>query len=92
MDSEDDRPTVVLDNGTGNMKAGLSGDDAPSCVFPSCIGVPKRRRGQQKAASSDEFYVGEAAQAKRGVLKLSFPMEAGIVEDWDAMERSLTTI
>jgi len=34
-----------------------------------------------------EAYVGEEAQAKRGVLKLSYPIEHGIILDWDNMEK-----
>ena len=30
--------TVVIDNGSGDIKAGLSGDDAPLSVFPSIVG------------------------------------------------------
>lgn len=32
---------VVIDNGSGMCKAGLSEDDAPKVVFPSIIGLPK---------------------------------------------------
>ena len=37
-DSED---AVVIDNGSGMMKAGFSGEDAPMAYFPSVVGVPK---------------------------------------------------
>lgn len=36
-DSEDNR-AIVIDNGSGMIKAGLSGDDAPRAVFPSMVG------------------------------------------------------
>jgi hypothetical protein len=32
---------IVCDNGSGMVKAGLAGDDAPSVVFSSVIGRPK---------------------------------------------------
>ena len=32
-------------------------------------------------------YVGEDAQANRGILKLSYPLEHGVVKDWDDMEK-----
>ena len=39
--SEDLKPAVVIDNGTGNLKAGFSGEDAPSVCFPAVVGYPK---------------------------------------------------
>jgi len=33
-----------------------------------------------------DTYVGDAAQAMRGVLSLRYPIEHGIVTDWDDME------
>ncbi|KAL9321434.1 hypothetical protein ACSQ67_013273 [Phaseolus vulgaris] len=39
-DAEDIQPLVV-DNGTGMVKAGFAGDDAPRAVFPSIIGRPR---------------------------------------------------
>lgn len=38
---EEDAAAVVVDNGSGSIKAGFAGDDAPRCVFPSMIGRPK---------------------------------------------------
>ena len=34
-----------------------------------------------------EFYIGDEAQAKRGVLALKAPIEQGVVQDWGDMER-----
>ena len=34
-----------------------------------------------------DFYVGDHAQSMRGVLQLKYPIEHGIVTDWDDMER-----
>ncbi len=44
---QDDLLAVVIDNGSGMMKAGFAGDDAPRAVFPSIVGRPKYQvRGQ----------------------------------------------
>ncbi len=34
-----------------------------------------------------EYYVGEEAMQLAGVLKLTYPVEHGIIEDWTAMEK-----
>merc|ERR1719419_568967 len=34
-----------------------------------------------------DSYVGDEAQSKRGVLALSYPIEHGIITDWDNMEK-----
>ena len=39
--SEEKGVPVVIDNGSGMCKAGLSGDDAPRSSFPSVVGRPK---------------------------------------------------
>ena len=37
--------------------------------------------------NNKEVYVGEEAQAKKGVLKLNYPIEHGIVNNWDDMTK-----
>jgi len=36
-----DSPAVIIDNGSGMVKAGYSGQEAPQDVFPSVVGYPK---------------------------------------------------
>ncbi|KAK2702411.1 hypothetical protein QYM36_018977 [Artemia franciscana] len=38
-------------------------------------------------SGSQDTYVGDDAQAKRGILRLKYPVEHGIVTDWDDMEK-----
>lgn len=75
----------MIDNGSGMCKAGLSGDDAPRSSFPSIVGRPKYENIM--VGMNKEAYVGEEAQAKKGVLKLDYPIEHGIVNNWDDMKK-----
>ncbi|CAE6931996.1 unnamed protein product [Symbiodinium sp. CCMP2592] len=83
----DEVVALVVDNGSGMCKAaGFSGDDAPRTVFPSIIGRPKMP-GIMVGMDQKDHLVGDEAQAKRGVLALKYPIEHGIVTNWDDMER-----
>ncbi|ODQ54918.1 actin-2 [Saitoella complicata NRRL Y-17804] len=77
---------VVIDNGSGVIKAGFAGEDQPKCFFPSYVGRPKHTRIMAGAVEGDTF-VGPKAQELRGLLKVKYPLEHGVVTDWDDMER-----
>lgn len=44
MSDEDggDVAPVVIDNGSGMVKAGIGGEEHPKCVFSSIVGIPKQ--------------------------------------------------
>jgi centractin len=82
---------LVLDNGSGTIRAGYAGSDLPTAYFPSYVGRPKHTRVLAGAVEGDVF-IGSRAQELRGLLKIKYPLEHGIVTDWDDMERIWTYV
>ena len=75
MNDDDGLVTIVIDNGSGNCKAGFSGDNAPTVVFPTVV---SRSTDQQRS------FVGHEAKEREFTFK--YPIERGIVTNWDDME------
>ena len=77
---------IVIDNGSGTIRAGFAGEEIPSSYFPSFVGRPKHPRVMAGGLEGDVF-IGQRAQDLRGLLKIRYPLEHGIVTDWDDMEK-----
>jgi actin-related protein len=71
---------VIFDNGSAYCRAGIAGDEAPRCCFPEFV-------GRSKIPGITEVYVGDEAKEKMSSLNLKYPIENGIVKDWDDMEK-----
>ena len=81
-----EQQTIIIDNGSGMVKAGFAGEDAPRAVFPAMVGRPKHQSAMQGVSQKSE-YIGDEAMQKRGILNIQYPIAAGIVESWEDMEK-----
>eukprot|EP00619_Florenciella_sp_RCC1007_P017580 CAMPEP_0205946640 /NCGR_PEP_ID=MMETSP1325-20131115/69154_1 /ASSEMBLY_ACC=CAM_ASM_000708 /TAXON_ID=236786 /ORGANISM="Florenciella sp., Strain RCC1007" /LENGTH=637 /DNA_ID=CAMNT_0053317727 /DNA_START=121 /DNA_END=2036 /DNA_ORIENTATION=+ len=86
-EDEDELP-LVIDIGSMSVKAGFAGDDAPRAVFPTIVGHHRfKREASLNPPDWKAAYVGDEAMSRRGILTLKFPVELGIVTNWDDMEK-----
>eukprot|EP01083_Nonionella_stella_P217646 781253_1 len=81
FDNEDEVP-IIIDNGSGFIKAGFCPEKAPRAVFPAVVG-----RDNGSIIRGPEHYVGDKAIEYRGLAVFKHPIENGIVTCWDYMER-----
>jgi len=78
-----DEVVVIIDNGSGTCKAGLSTDEVPRHTFPEVIGKP--RKVWEKSLEK-EVYFGDEVNAVRNKLGVFYPLENGIIENFNDME------
>mmetsp|Transcript_78987 Transcript_78987/g.209748 ORF Transcript_78987/g.209748 Transcript_78987/m.209748 type:complete len:390 (-) Transcript_78987:82-1251(-) len=83
-DGIDEEVVVIIDNGSGVCKAGLSCDEAPKAIFPEQIGTPRR---VWKSKLDKDVYFGDEVNDLRNKLAISYPLENGIIENFDQMQQ-----
>ena len=79
-----ERPSVVIDNGTGYTKMGYAGNAEPACIIPTVIAVggSDNKTGPltQKGKIDDlDFYIGDDAISQSKTLTLNYPIRHGQV-------------
>lgn len=84
----ENKQTIVIDNGSGTIKAGFSGEKMPHSVFRSIVGYKKyltidiKIHEKEKEFGDDAFYLSN-------VLIIIYPIERGIVKNWNEYENLL---
>jgi len=89
MADEGEVSALVIDNGSGLIKAGFAGDDAPRVVFPTIVARTKQAQGGVVDRAQREYYVGDEAQAKqvKEDISIKHPIEHGVIVDMEEMIR-----
>lgn len=86
MEAElDTKDFIVIDNGTGYIKAGYSGEDAPKIVMPTVMSIIE----SQEQGKSKTMYSGADIDLKTPEVPLIFPIDRGMIksteQDWECM-------
>jgi len=85
MDSNG-RKVIVCDNGTGFVKCGYAGSNFPAHIFPSLVGRPIIRAANRiDDIEVKDLMVGDEASKLRSMLEVNYPMENGMVRNWEDM-------
>ena len=76
----------VIDNGSGFIKAGFSGESGPRYHFPTIVGHTKVE-GVYVSNEKKESIIGNEAQQKFGILDINYPIQEGKIINWDEMTK-----
>eukprot|EP01084_Bolivina_argentea_P167845 291200_1 len=82
----DEEASIIIDNGSYQIKAGFGGDDLPRSVFPTVVGR-QRHMGVMIGMGKRDAYVGHEALKRRGFERMCQPIEYGTIHNWDDMEK-----
>ncbi|KAL8265822.1 hypothetical protein R6Q59_003166 [Mikania micrantha] len=87
MANYDDIKPIVIDNGSGSVKAGFASNDVPAVVFPTISGTPRHKTMGVMDHNNNKNFVGDEALSRGGHMVLKYPIEHGTISDWDDMEQ-----
>ena len=77
---------VVNDNGSGFVKCGFAGSNFPSERFPAIVGRPILRSDEHVGGNIKDIMVGDECFEHRAALNVTYPLQNGIVKNWEDME------
>jgi actin len=83
--ADDDVQTLVFDNGSHTIRAGVAGDDAPRTIFQTIVGRLKNP-GTVDYAMQNRAFVGHDVSANSDMLTLTRPNHNACVDNWEDMQ------
>lgn len=85
MDNHKSKPSIVIDSGSGYIKAGFNDEKVPKVVFPTIVGYPQNSHDTPE--KNKNYYIGADIEAKIEELYISYPIGYDAIKYWDDMER-----
>nr|P53487.1 RecName: Full=Actin-related protein 2; AltName: Full=Actin-like protein 2 [Acanthamoeba castellanii]AAC46911.1 Arp2 [Acanthamoeba castellanii] len=83
----DSSKVIVCDNGTGFVKCGFARSNFPASIFPSMVGRPILRSEEKfDNVEIKDIMVGDEASKLRSMLQITYPLDNGIVRNWEDAE------
>lgn len=84
-------PACVIDNGTGYTKMGYAGNCEPHFIVPTLIATAEEKTSHIRSRAADvadlDFHIGEMAQYHSKTHQINYPINHGLIENWDNMEK-----
>ena len=78
---------IIIDIGSGEVKAGFSGEEKPKLIFQNYFGEPKYkkvlRQYDNETKNITEQYIGNDCDKYLGLIKLRYPVNHGVFEKED---------
>ena len=82
---EEDSEIIIMDIGSGHIKAGFARNDQPKCYVPMIVGKPKDDTIMVGMDQKD-FYFGDEALSKKSMLDITYPVQHGVVPDKHSLD------
>ncbi|UJR22566.1 hypothetical protein I4U23_025613 [Adineta vaga] len=83
--------TVVIDNGSGVIKAGFSGEISPCITFHTTVGRQSHIPAYQNNTNYSQN-IKDKISITGDLSNIHYPIEHGIVTNWDDMEKIWHTV
>lgn len=92
----DEEQFVVIDIGSGTIKAGFSGQDLPLVVMPTVMGekeieveagIGQQNQNDKKPTEPLRTFGNDALARRSEMDQLYHPVKRGIIEDYDKLEK-----
>ena len=82
--AEEKYKLLIIDFGSSVTKIGFEGVPEPQYILPTVIGYSKFI-SEPMSGPEIQDYIGDDAISIRGVLKLHYPIDKGVIVDWEQL-------